>query len=499
MHKFCNQILNGDCLRELKKIPDKTFDLIFADPPYNMQIGEKLTRPDSSKVNGVNDKWDQFNSFNHYDDFCKSWLSECKRILKDNGSIWVIGSYHNIFRLGYHLQNLGYWLLNDVIWRKNNPMPNFRGTRFTNAHETLIWASKSKKSKYTFNYQSLKCLNDDLQMRSDWKLPICNGKERLKRNGKKIHSTQKPEALLHRIILATTNKGDTIFDPFLGTGTTAVVSKKLGRNYFGIEKVDDIDVATILTTDQIKEKFKNTNFKLIDTGLKHGTLTIVSDSYKVEITTLRKDVSTDGRHAEIEYTDDWTKDSERRDFTINSIYLDINGKIFDPQMGTIDLKNKNIKFIGDPQKRIEEDYLRIIRFIRFKLMYDIEVESTTSIAIKQNLDGVKKISKDRILTELLKILDLKDIFKINQSKNLREIFSMIFPEFLYLDRLERLKKVYNYSDLNRDILLAVLLIDEKDNHEYFLHKYNASNKLKDILRKLKSHSSYLLKLIMVFL
>ncbi len=255
------------------------------------------------------------------------------------------------------------------------------------------------------------------------------------------------------------------------------------RKYLLNEKVDDIDVATILTTDQIKEKFKNTNLKLIDTGLKHGTLTIVSNSYKVEITTLRKDVSTDGRHAEIEYTDDWTKDSERRDFTINSIYLDINGKIFDPQMGTIDLKNKNIKFIGDPQKRIEEDYLRIIRFIRFKLMYDIEVESTTSIAIKQNLDGIKKISKERVLTELLKILDLKDIFKINQSKNLREIFSMIFPEFLYLDRLERLKKVYNYSDLNRDILLAVLLIDEKDNHEYFLHKYNASNKLKDILRK----------------
>ncbi len=236
MPKFSNKIINGDCLRELKKIPDKTFDLVFADPPYNMQIGEKLTRPDTSKVNGVNDKWDQFNSFKHYDDFCKAWLKECKRILKDSGSIWVIGSYHNIFRLGYHLQNLDYWLLNDVIWRKNNPMPNFKGTRFTNAHETLIWASKSKKSKYTFNYQSLKCLNDDLQMRSDWVLPICNGKERLKKNGKKVHSTQKPEALLHRIILATTNKGDAIFDPFLGTGTTAVVAKKLGRNYCGIEK-----------------------------------------------------------------------------------------------------------------------------------------------------------------------------------------------------------------------------------------------------------------------
>jgi site-specific DNA-methyltransferase (adenine-specific)/modification methylase len=236
MSKFLNNIFNGESIEELKKIPNKSFDLVFADPPYNLQIGETLRRPDASKVKGVHDKWDQFESFRHYDDFCKAWLIECKRILKDNGSIWVIGSYHNIFRLGYHLQNLNYWLLNDVIWRKNNPMPNFRGTRFTNAHETLIWASKSKKSKYTFNYQSLKCLNDDLQMRSDWMLPICSGKERLKKNGKKVHSTQKPEALLHRIILATTNKGDAICDPFLGTGTTAVVAKKLGRKYLGIEK-----------------------------------------------------------------------------------------------------------------------------------------------------------------------------------------------------------------------------------------------------------------------
>ena len=236
MSKFLNKIVNGSSLEIIKSIPSKTFDLVFADPPYNMQIGKTLRRPDASKVKGVNDKWDQFESFKHYDDFCKTWLIECKRILKDNGSIWVIGSYHNIFRLGYHLQNLEYWLLNDVIWIKNNPMPNFKGTRFTNAHETLIWASKSKKSKYTFNYQSLKCLNDDLQMRSDWKLPICSGKERLKKNGKKVHSTQKPESLLHRIILATTNKGDAVFDPFLGTGTTAVVAKKLGRNYFGIEK-----------------------------------------------------------------------------------------------------------------------------------------------------------------------------------------------------------------------------------------------------------------------
>ena len=236
MSKFENKIISGNSLEILKKIPDKTFNLIFADPPYNLQIGEKLKRPDDSKVNGVHDKWDQFESFKHYDDFCKDWLKECKRVLKDNGSIWVIGSYHNIFRLGFHLQNLNYWLLNDIIWRKNNPMPNFRGTRFTNAHETLIWATKNKKSKYTFNYQSLKCLNDDLQMRSDWTFPICGGKERLKKNGKKVHSTQKPEALLHRIILATTNKGDTILDPFLGTGTTAVVAKKLGRKYYGIEK-----------------------------------------------------------------------------------------------------------------------------------------------------------------------------------------------------------------------------------------------------------------------
>jgi len=236
MTKFLNKIVNKDSLEFLKKIPDKTFNLIFADPPYNLQIGEKLKRPDNSKVNGVDDKWDQFKNFEHYDSFCKAWLSECKRILKDTGSIWVIGSYHNIFRLGFLLQNLDYWILNDVIWRKNNPMPNFKGTRFTNAHETLIWAAKSKKSKYTFNYQSLKCLNDDLQMRSDWSFPICSGKERLKKNGKKVHSTQKPEALLHRIILATTNKGDSILDPFLGTGTTAVVAKKLGRKYFGIER-----------------------------------------------------------------------------------------------------------------------------------------------------------------------------------------------------------------------------------------------------------------------
>ena len=233
---FKNKIINGDCLVELKKIPDRTFDLVFADPPYNLQLKNKLTRPDSSEVNAVNDKWDQFESFKKYDEFTISWLKECKRILKKNGALWVIGSYHNIFRLGTTIQNLGFWILNDVIWNKNNPMPNFRGTRFTNAHETLIWSSKDKKSKYTFNYQSLKCLNDDLQMRSNWNLPICSGGERLKKNGKKVHSTQKPESLLHRILLASSNRGDYILDPFLGSGTTAVVAKKLGRICFGIEK-----------------------------------------------------------------------------------------------------------------------------------------------------------------------------------------------------------------------------------------------------------------------
>jgi len=231
-----NKIINGDSLKELKKIPDESFNLIFADPPYNLQLRNQLTRPDRSKVDAVNDKWDKFESFKVYDDFTLNWLKECKRILKKNGSIWVIGSYHNIFRVGAKIQDLGFWILNDVIWNKNNPMPNFRGTRFTNAHETLIWASKNKNSKYTFNYQSLKCLNDDLQMRSTWNLPICNGNERLKENGKKIHSTQKPESLLHRVILASSNKHDLVLDPFLGSGTTAVVAKKLGRIFFGIEK-----------------------------------------------------------------------------------------------------------------------------------------------------------------------------------------------------------------------------------------------------------------------
>jgi tRNA nucleotidyltransferase/poly(A) polymerase len=255
------------------------------------------------------------------------------------------------------------------------------------------------------------------------------------------------------------------------------------RKYLKGEEIDDIDIATILSTEKIKERFKNTNFKIIDTGIKHGTVTLVSDNFKLELTTLRKDVETDGRHAEVEYIKDWQLDSERRDFTINAIYLDINGKIFDPQMGIIDLKNNNVKFIGDPQKRIEEDYLRIIRFIRFKIMYNGKVEPTTIQAIKISINGIKQISKERILSELYKILDLKNFINLNDVEHIKEIFSLTFPEFENFNRLVRLKKVYDHSKISRNILLAVLLIDKKDNHEYFSHKYNVS---KDIREKLNT-------------
>ena len=253
------------------------------------------------------------------------------------------------------------------------------------------------------------------------------------------------------------------------------------RKYLSNDEIDDIDIATTLSSEEIKERFNNTNFRVVDTGIEHGTITLVSKKHKLEITTLRKDVETDGRHAEVEYIDDWKLDSERRDFTINAIYLDINGKIFDPQMGTDDLKNNNVKFIGDPHKRIEEDYLRIIRFIRFKIMYDSKVEATTNNAIKQNLIGIKKISKERILIELYKILDLKNFINLNESTHLKEIFSLIFPEFENLKRLERLVKICNYTQVNKELLLAVLLIDEKNNHEYFAHKYNVSNNIKENL------------------
>ncbi len=233
-----NQIIIGECITELKKLPNKSVDLIFADPPYNLQLEKNLLRPNNnSRVDGVHHEWDKFNSFTSYDDFTKAWLKECHRILKKDGAIWVIGSYHNIFRVGTALQDEGFWILNDVIWRKTNPMPNFRGRRFTNAHETLIWASREEKSKYCFNYESMKALNEDLQMRSDWLLPICAGPERLKdQNGKKAHPTQKPESLLHRVILASSNPNDIILDPFFGTGTTGAVAKRLGRQWIGIER-----------------------------------------------------------------------------------------------------------------------------------------------------------------------------------------------------------------------------------------------------------------------
>ena len=256
------------------------------------------------------------------------------------------------------------------------------------------------------------------------------------------------------------------------------------RKYLLNEEIDDIDIATILSVNEIKEKFKNTNFKVIDTGISHGTVTLVSGKFKLELTTLRKDIKTDGRHAEVEYINDWHLDSERRDFTINAIYLDISGKVFDPQMGTIDLKNNNVKFIGDPQKRIEEDYLRIIRFIRFKIMYDNKVETTTLQAIKLNLNGIKQISKERILVELYKILDLKKFINISESQQLKKIFLLIFPEFGNLARLDRLKKICKHLQIKRITLLAVLLFDEKDSHEYFAHKYNIANNIRENLNLL---------------
>ncbi|MBQ9731678.1 MAG: site-specific DNA-methyltransferase [Alphaproteobacteria bacterium] len=232
-----NTIIIDDCIKVMNEMEENSIDLIFADPPYNLQLGDALTRPDNSNVNGVYEEWDNFESMAAYDDYTRQWMTAARRVLKDDGALWVIGSYHNIFRVGHILQDLGFWILNDIIWNKVNPMPNFKGTRFTNAHETLIWASKSQKSRYTFNYEAMKALNEDTQMRSDWSIPLCTGKERLKdANGEKLHPTQKPEALLYRVIMSSSKVGDTILDPFFGTGTTGAVAKKLGRNFIGIEK-----------------------------------------------------------------------------------------------------------------------------------------------------------------------------------------------------------------------------------------------------------------------
>ena len=237
--KYENGILVGDCVELMDALPESSIDMVFADPPYNLQLGGELHRPNNSKVDGVDDAWDQFDGFAAYDTFTRDWLKAARRVLKPDGTLWVIGSYHNIYRVGAILQDIGFWMLNDVIWRKTNPMPNFRGRRFTNAHETLLWCARSQNSKYQFNYDAMKALNDDLQMRSDWLLPLCTGAERLKKNGKKAHPTQKPESLLYRVVLSSTEVGDVVLDPFFGSGTTGAVAKQLGRNYIGLERDPD--------------------------------------------------------------------------------------------------------------------------------------------------------------------------------------------------------------------------------------------------------------------
>jgi modification methylase len=243
---WLDTIMKGDCVAAMDRLPEKSVDVVFADPPYNLQLNGDLHRPDQSKVDAVDNDWDQFDSFAAYDAFTRAWLLAARRVLKPNGTIWVIGSYHNIFRVGSTLQDLGFWILNDIVWRKTNPMPNFRGRRFQNAHETLIWASRDQNARsYTFNYDAMKAANDDVQMRSDWLFPICTGAERLKNdNGDKLHPTQKPEALLARVMLASTKPGDVVLDPFFGSGTTGAVAKRLGRHFVGIEREQDyIDAA----------------------------------------------------------------------------------------------------------------------------------------------------------------------------------------------------------------------------------------------------------------
>ena len=235
-HPATGEVLVGDCLDILPAFPEKSVDLIFADPPYNLQLSQELFRPNMTRVDGVDEAWDHFKSLEDYDAFTRRWLSACRRVLKDTGTLWVIGSYHNIYRVGAIMQDLGFWFLNDIAWIKSNPTPNFRGVRFTNAHETLLWAQKKKGAKYTFNHHAMKALNDDLQMRSDWQLPVCSGKERLRVHGSKAHPTQKPEALLYRVILSSSNPGDLVLDPFFGTGTTGAVAKRLQRRWIGIER-----------------------------------------------------------------------------------------------------------------------------------------------------------------------------------------------------------------------------------------------------------------------
>ncbi|MEP9397102.1 site-specific DNA-methyltransferase [Mesorhizobium sp. KR2-14] len=301
---WLDTILKGDCVAALNKLPEKSVDVIFADPPYNLQLNGELLRPDQSKVDAVDDAWDQFDSFAAYDAFTRAWLLAARRVLKPNGTIWVIGSYHNIFRVGASMQDLGYWILNDIVWRKTNPMPNFRGRRFQNAHETLIWASRDANSKnYTFNYDSLKAANDDVQMRSDWLFPICTGSERLKNDdGDKLHPTQKPEALLARIMMASTKPGDVVLDPFFGSGTTGAVAKRLGRHFVGIEReqeyidaakaridaVKPLESATLTVLSGKRAEPRVAFVSLIDSGMmKPGT--VLYDSKKRWAATVRAD------------------------------------------------------------------------------------------------------------------------------------------------------------------------------------------------------------------
>jgi modification methylase len=298
------RILSGDCIEAMRSLPSASVDLVFADPPYNLQLGGDLNRPDGSHVDAVTDHWDQFDSFRAYDDFTRAWLTEARRVLKPDGSLWVIGSYHNIFRVGAILQDLGFWILNDIVWRKTNPMPNFKGTRFTNAHETLIWASMGEKARYQFNYRAMKTLNDELQMRSDWVLPICAGGERLKENGKKAHPTQKPEALLYRLLLATTEKGDVVLDPFFGTGTTGAVAKRLGREWIGCEREDfyrgvaekriakelPLDESALTTMQSARSAPKVAFGAVVETGLIPAGSTIF-DKKRRWIATVRADGS----------------------------------------------------------------------------------------------------------------------------------------------------------------------------------------------------------------
>ncbi len=294
--EFLDRVLVGDCVAELSRLPAGSVDMVFADPPYNLQLQNDLKRPDDSKVDAVDDDWDKFSSFSAYDDFTRAWLLAARRAMKPNATLWVIGSYHNIFRVGTILQDLGFWILNDVIWRKTNPMPNFRGRRFTNAHETLIWAAREQSSKYTFNYEALKAGNEDVQVRSDWTIPLCTGDERLKdTSGKKVHPTQKPEALLARAILSASRTGDVVLDPFFGSGTTGAVAKRLGRHFIGIERdknyaaaamkridaVEPLDEATLVPFMSAREAPRVAFSSLVERGLVKAGATVTDAKKKV--------------------------------------------------------------------------------------------------------------------------------------------------------------------------------------------------------------------------